>query len=627
MDYFGTVLSSAQGTDELGRFARFRVLEVLGSGGLGLVFRAEDTRRRQPVALKVLRPELVEDAGAREQFARAARAMAACEDVHVVKVYEVGEEGGLPFFVMEHLAGESLKERLGPRDPRPNAQILRIGRAVAGALARFHAREVAHGNLKPGNIWLEPDHGRVKLLDLGMAAADGPPAAAPVFDPRPDVQALGRILYQLCSGGLLDPKEADPPGSPGLDQLNPYLPLALSQLVTRMVRAGADESPVTAAEAHRILYQLLRREVASKRFRHLPFVTRRTPPAPAVPNGAGPAGPSGKTAPPAPAARGAEAKTRPVLRVCRGLLGRWPIALALAGFLTLAALWGWGLAFPQGRLLVHVEDATDPVSLADKIDQVYLYDPRHDRTFPIRLGMQTLPVGTYEWRMPDDVVDLRLCPGDVTLERGATFRVTAWVQGKVSDSWAADVASRPVEEQGAAVTQKLRERNPGFYDSEPPVIRDGKVVELELLTDRVSDISPLQAFVRLQRLSCAGSRAGTGALCTLGPLQELALTRLNCANNPRIVDLTPLRGMQLSTLDCSATGVRDLAPLRGMPLESLHCQGTAVRDFTPLNSLPLEELYVDVEAGKALEVLRGHKALKRINGKPAADFWKEMGGR
>src|SRR5262245_56490805 len=152
MDYLGTVLTPAQGPNELGRFAQFRVLQVLGAGGLGLVFRAEDARCRRPVALKVLRPELAGDAASREQFAQAARAMAACEDVHVVTVYEVGQEGDLPFFAMEYLAGETLEERLGLLDQLPNAQILRIGRSVAEALALAHERGQAHGNLKPGNV-------------------------------------------------------------------------------------------------------------------------------------------------------------------------------------------------------------------------------------------------------------------------------------------------------------------------------------------------------------------------------------------------------------------------------------------------------------------------------------------
>jgi hypothetical protein len=298
--------------------------------------------------------------------------------------------------------------------------------------------------------------------------------------------------------------------------------------------------------------------------------------------------------------------------------------LLLTALLAVTVWWGWGLVFPRGQLLLHVEDATDGSRLADRMAKACLYRPEDDRTFPLRLGMQTLPVGSYELKKTSDQEDLRFSVPRVAVDRGETSQVTVWVHGKVSDAWLADVSSRPAEEQWVAVADKLRERNDGFDTLGPPRIEDGKLVDLDLITDRVSDISPLQALGNLQRLHCAGSQPGMGALSTLGPLQELALTRLNCANNPELVDLEPLRGLRLRGLDCSGTGVHDLAPLRHMPLEELRCQGTPVSDFTVLNFLPLVDLHVDVAAAKGLIVLRGHESLKRINGKPAAEFWREL---
>jgi serine/threonine protein kinase len=113
-----SLLAPPQGPGELGRLAHYRVLDVLGRGGMGVVYRAEDVRLHRPVALKVLQPILGADAGARERFLREARALAALRDDHVVTVYDVGEDRGLPYLATELLAGVPLSRWLAER-PRP----------------------------------------------------------------------------------------------------------------------------------------------------------------------------------------------------------------------------------------------------------------------------------------------------------------------------------------------------------------------------------------------------------------------------------------------------------------------------------------------------------------------------
>ncbi len=148
-------LAPAQGAGEIGRLGPYRVLKVLGSGGMGMVLQAEDPMLKRTVALKVMRPELAAAPDARERFLREAQATAAIEHPHIIHVYQVGEDRGVPFLAMPFLKGEPLDERLR-REPRlPVAEAVSLGRQIAEGLAAAHAAGLIHRDIKPGNIWLE----------------------------------------------------------------------------------------------------------------------------------------------------------------------------------------------------------------------------------------------------------------------------------------------------------------------------------------------------------------------------------------------------------------------------------------------------------------------------------------
>jgi serine/threonine protein kinase len=217
-----TFLRPALQPDELGRLADFRVLQLIGQGGMGLVFRAEDTRLRRVVALKVMQPRFASEARIRQRFLLEAQAMAALKSDHVVTVYEVGVAADLPFLAMEFLEGEaleSLQERVGQLSL---AQVVRIGKEAACGLAAAHARGLVHRDIKPSNLWLEAPTGRVKILDFGLArlTSEGRLASqvglivgTPAFmapeqargeavDHRADLFSLGCVLYWLCTSQL-----------------------------------------------------------------------------------------------------------------------------------------------------------------------------------------------------------------------------------------------------------------------------------------------------------------------------------------------------------------------------------------------------------------------------------------
>src|SRR5262249_8354913 len=149
-------LAPAERPDELGRIGHYRVLRLLGEGGMGMVFAAEDTVLQRPVALKVLKPKVAKDEEARVRFLREARAAASINHDNIVTIFEVGLDRGLPFFAMEFLKGESLDVYYLHRSRGPTiSQILRLGREIASGLAAAHEHGLIHRDIKPANLWVE----------------------------------------------------------------------------------------------------------------------------------------------------------------------------------------------------------------------------------------------------------------------------------------------------------------------------------------------------------------------------------------------------------------------------------------------------------------------------------------
>jgi serine/threonine protein kinase len=267
------MLAPPQGEGELGRLRDYRVLRVLGSGGMGVVFQGEDVLLQRPVAIKAMLPALAATAGARQRFLREARAAAHLNHDHIVPIFTVAEERGVPFLVMPFLKGETLDARLKRVGLLPLPEVLRVGREIGEGLAAIHAAGLIHRDIKPANVWLEGEVARVKILDFGLARAPGDPtltqagaivgspaymapeqASGQAVDHRCDLFSLGCVLYQAATGEL--PFRGDdsvailvavvttPPTPP--NEVNPHLPTPFCDLLLRLLAKQAVGRPSSA---------------------------------------------------------------------------------------------------------------------------------------------------------------------------------------------------------------------------------------------------------------------------------------------------------------------------------------------------------------------------------------------
>jgi serine/threonine protein kinase/WD40 repeat protein len=308
-------LAPAEKPDEIGRLGSYRVLRVLGTGGMGVVFEAEDTQLRRKVALKVMKPAVAERPSARQRFLREARAAAAIEHDHIVPIYQVGEDRGVPFLAMQLLAGTSLAALVQKAGHLTPAQVLRIGRQLAEGLAAAHERGLVHRDIKPGNIWIEPAHGgRVKILDFGPARPQSPDqergdepvvtesgdvvgtpsymapeqARGAKIDGRADLFSLGCVLYELATGkrpfagtgplALLTSLAVDTPRPPA----DFGVPAELSDLILRLLEKDPAKRTASATQVAQQLAELERKppsplpEPSPRRRRSLPRAVAAT---------------------------------------------------------------------------------------------------------------------------------------------------------------------------------------------------------------------------------------------------------------------------------------------------------------------------------------------------------------
>jgi len=271
-------LSPADRPGDLGRLGPYRVVKLLGQGGMGFVFRGEDDALRRPVALKVMLPEVAAGENARERFLREGRAAAAVRSDRIITIYRVGEENGVPYLAMEFLEGMNLDDWLKARKgPPPVEALIRVAKDVLKGLAAAHEKGLIHRDIKPANLWVEAGTTRIKILDFGLTrgstgdqsitekgAVVGTPAymapeqaAGKPVDTRADLFSVGVVLYRMLAGKSPFQRETlmetlaalmfQPP--PAAATFGTAVPAELAGFIDRLLAKNPDDRPQTATAA------------------------------------------------------------------------------------------------------------------------------------------------------------------------------------------------------------------------------------------------------------------------------------------------------------------------------------------------------------------------------------------
>lgn len=279
-------LGPSSAPDCLGVIGPYEVTEVIGRGGMGLVFRARDPRLLRIVAVKVLAPEIASNKAAKKRFEREAQAAAAVSNDHIVTIHAVDEHNGLPFLVMECIVGRTLQQKIEESGPLELKEILRIGMQTALGLAAAHKQGLVHRDIKPANILLQNGIQRVKISDFGLARAvddvgmthTGQIAGTPLYmspeqaeglrvDHLSDLFSLGSVLYTMCTGrpafrapstvAVLRRIVDDSPRP--IRDVNPDLPSWLAEIVNKLLSKEKSDRYQSAAEVADLLSQRLSR--------------------------------------------------------------------------------------------------------------------------------------------------------------------------------------------------------------------------------------------------------------------------------------------------------------------------------------------------------------------------------
>src|SRR5579862_7818103 len=279
--------------------SHFRILEKLGAGGMGVVYKAVDTRLDRAVALKFLPDGMAQDSQALERFRREALAASALNHQGICTIYDIGEQDNAPFIAMEFIDGETLRQHIGGK-PLPIEEILDLGIQISDAIDAAHSKGIIHRDIKPSNVFVT-SRGQAKVLDFGLAklvskgvlqstgddtsskATEGSVSIVGIIsgtpaymspehvrgddlDPRADIFALGLLLYEMAAGraafggrtggAIIEAILTRVPES--VRSLNPQLPPQLEEIINKCIEKDRDRRYSSAAAVRADLLALRR---------------------------------------------------------------------------------------------------------------------------------------------------------------------------------------------------------------------------------------------------------------------------------------------------------------------------------------------------------------------------------
>lgn len=627
------------------------LMEKIGAGGMGQVFKAEHRRMHRTVAIKMLPPNVTKDAAAIARFEREVTAAAKLRHPNIVAADDADCANGVHFLVMELVEGNDLSALVKKKGPFSVAQALNYLLQAAKGLEAAHKKGIVHRDIKPANLLLDKE-GVVKILDMGLARlsldGDDAPQAdltstgtimgtvdymAPeqaldtkAADARADIYALGCSLFFLLTGKSTYEGDTlmkkllahrDQP-IPALRTIRPEVSEQIEAVFKKLVAKKVEDRYQSMTE---VIVELERCTAGP-----MTSVTSQQPATTTFEGGAFdflknlPEEPTILTKPQTKAVTGNTGSNKMLALIGAAVLG----VLILAGIIV-------SLRTKDGTLVVEIDQP-------DAMVQVLNAEGKVEISQKGGKGLVTISVDPGKHRLKVEKEGFTVFGQDFEMKSGGETPIKAklvpldekpavvgtkpapvpagtkkplFFQTPEFDPWAKKVASMPAEKQVEAVSKKLMELNPGFEGKVTgwdligtPFIENGVVTVFGFLTDNVTDISPVQGLVGLRMLCCSGSTSSLGKLVDLSPLQGMPLTELNIVYN-QVVDLSPLHGIPLTTLNIGCNRVVDLSPLKRMPLTAIKAHSTQVADLSPLKDLRLRHLGIEGTQVTDLTPLKG----------------------
>jgi serine/threonine protein kinase/WD40 repeat protein/Leucine-rich repeat (LRR) protein len=635
----------------------YELLDVIGSGGMGTVYCARHLRLGKLVALKILRAGLEEGRLLLERFKQEMHLIGRLNHPNIVTALDAREENGTLFLVMELVDGAGV-DRLSAAGPLGIADACEITRQVALGLEHAHEHRLVHRDMKPSNLILSR-RGVVKIVDFGLARVNEEQLSRGLTDAgttmgtldfiapeqcedashadiRADIYSLGCTLFNLLTGhapfagpnystaaAKVRAHCAVPP--PLVSQARPEVSAALSGIVARMMAKQPTQRFSTPGEVAEKLAPFTSGSDLAKIASSAPIERGNRADTDVLLTSTPQANQIDEETKPITTASGPGRKIGKPLLVGSGLF---------AGLIILAAVL-FTIRTKDGNLVVEVNQP-------DAVVQVSNEEGKVEITRPGEKGSVSISVEPGKHRLQVAKDGFQIFAQDFVMEAGGNASIAAKLiplegQPPIAttpivktpivktpivktpivktpivktpivktpivktkkplafetpgfDPWAKEVAAQPPEAQVESVVEKLQQLNPGFDGKETHKIDNGVVTELQFLADNMIDISPVRALAGLSYLSCYGNELGNRKLSDLSPLKGMQLTRLDCRHTS-VADLSSLEGMPLTSLHCQDTMVSDLSPLRGLPLDELLCDNTQVSTLSPLAGMPLASL-------------------------------------
>ena len=400
-------IAPPQGEDEIGRIGPYRVLEEIGSGGMGIVFLAENEKTKQQVALKLMNPLLAASPEATQRFQREAQQAARLNHRRIVEILDVGEHGGIPYYAMPRLKGLSLAEYLQQNGAMRPAQVKKIAIQIADALDYAYEQGVLHRDIKPSNLWLDDD-GDIVILDFGLARAvddsagltktgellGTPRYMAPELlqgesaDHRSDLFSLGAVMFEMLTGkpkfaenNLYSTMLAVTQRDVSPDELiRANCPPQMADLVCQLLAKSPDDRLASAAVVRRELPQIgLSEDIALATNDHLR----------------------------------------------RSKLRSFIIGFAASSLLFLLAIVVY-YATDRGTLVIEAAEGVEITTQSGAV-QIRLIDS--ETTYDVRIGPNRLPSGAYEVVVTDESRELSFSSDHFVIRRGGQRLVQVSVRG------------------------------------------------------------------------------------------------------------------------------------------------------------------------------------------------------